>query len=79
MGKRFPSVFTGSGPTTPRHFERSEAESRNLLSERFPMVMTHNEPMQETTQIKGAVKKCSIISSQPHFYAFYHGCISVKS
>lgn len=22
---------------------------------------------------KGAVKKCSIISSQPHFYAFYHG------
>ena len=28
---------------------------------------------------KGAVKKCSIISSQPHFYAFYHGCISVKS
>lgn len=28
---------------------------------------------------KETVKKCSIISSQPHFYAFYHGCISVKS
>lgn len=44
MGKRFPSVLTGSGPTTPRHFERSEAESRNLLPEGFLMLMTHIEP-----------------------------------
>ena len=34
--------MTHSGPMTPRHFERSEAESRNLLSEKFPMVMTRS-------------------------------------
>ena len=35
-------AVTHSGPMTPRHFERSEAESRNLLSEGFPMVMTRS-------------------------------------
>ena len=29
---------------TPRHFERSEAESRNLLPEGFPMVVTRSDP-----------------------------------
>jgi len=37
-------VMTRIEPTTPRHFERSEAESRNLLSERFPMVMKRSSP-----------------------------------
>lgn len=37
-------VMTRSGPTPPRHFERSEAELRNLLPEGFLMVMTRSEP-----------------------------------
>lgn len=38
-------AVTRIGPTPPRHFEHSEAESRNLLSERFLMAVTGYEPM----------------------------------
>ena len=44
LAKGFLWLWHAAAPCRSRHFERSEAESRNLLPEGFPMAVTRSSP-----------------------------------